>query len=71
MEARLGDHVRTRPRNPGEHRRRGEIVDVRGTADTPLYIVRWSDGHESVCFPDSDVIVEHAHARDDPFPSAA
>jgi hypothetical protein len=47
------------------------IVDVRGAAETPLYIVRWSDGHESVCFADSDVIVDHPHALGDPFRSAA
>jgi hypothetical protein len=47
------------------------IVDVRGTADAPLYVVRWSDGHEGVCFAGSDVTVEPAHRGDDRVRSAA
>jgi hypothetical protein len=61
MKAKVGDHIMIPGRKLGDPLRRGEIVDVRGTADAPMYIVRWSDGHEGVCFPDSDVVVDQAH----------
>jgi hypothetical protein len=61
MKAKVGEHVVIPGRGFGDPLRRGVIVDVRGTVDAPLYIVRWSDGHEGVCFADSDVIVEQAH----------
>jgi hypothetical protein len=64
MKARVGDHVVLQPRQVGDRVRRGRVVDIRGSVDTPLYIVRWPDGHESVYSTDSDVTVEHADDDD-------
>jgi len=42
----------------GEAARTGEIVEVLGAADAqPHYRVRWADGHESVVYPGSDVVL--------------
>jgi len=32
---------------------------VHGEDGAPPYLVRWSDGHQSVFFPSSDAVVEH------------
>jgi hypothetical protein len=70
MKARVGDHVVLQPQRVGDCVRRGTVVEIRGTVDVPLYIVRWPDGHESVCFTDSGVTVEHAHDEDQLQPTA-
>ena len=41
----------------GEAARTGEIVEVLGPADGPHYRVRWADGHESLVYPGSDVVL--------------
>jgi uncharacterized protein DUF1918 len=40
-------------------RRLGEIVEVRGTAGAPPYLVRFPDGRETLVFPGPDCVVEH------------
>jgi hypothetical protein len=50
----------------GEAARTGEIVEVLGPPDSqPHYRVRWADGHESLVYPGSDVVL-----RPPPKPSA-
>jgi hypothetical protein len=40
------------------------ILEVRGEAGEPPYIVRWSDdGHEGLFVPGSDSVVRHAVAN--------
>ena len=48
MIANVGDHMVLRGHESGGHDRRGEIVEVRGVAGAPPYVVRWPDGHESL-----------------------
>ena len=48
MNASIGDHIVLRGHRNGERDRRGEIVEVRGVAGAPPYVVRWPDGHESL-----------------------
>jgi len=45
-------------RRPGDVERHGEIIEVRGQADAPRYLVRWSDGRESVFVPGSEATIQ-------------
>jgi hypothetical protein len=57
MEAQVGDRLIVHGRKVGEATHEGEVVEVlSGVASR--YRVRWSDGHESVLCPGSDVTVE-------------
>jgi hypothetical protein len=42
----------------GEADRTGEIIEVKGTAGTPPYLVRFDDGHQGLVFPGPDAVVE-------------
>ncbi len=44
----------------GEVDHLAEIIEVRGPDGTPPYVVRFSDGHESLVYPGPDAIVEPA-----------
>jgi Domain of unknown function (DUF1918) len=64
---RAGDMVVIEGHKVGEGRRIGEILEVLGDPGHEHYRVRWDDGHESVYYPSSDAIVQHAeHAKGDP-----
>jgi hypothetical protein len=54
MRAQAGDHLVVESRTDHEHRRQGEVIEVRGADGAPPYIVRWEDGHEGLMFPGSD-----------------
>ena len=41
-------------RTDSQHRRQGEVVEVRGDDGAPPYVVRWDDGHEGLMFPGPD-----------------
>ena len=58
MNAAVGDRIRTPGRHVGDRSRYGEVVEVRGSATDPAYVVRWDDGHEGVCFPGAETRVE-------------
>jgi len=59
MQATVGDHLIVHGRIVGQSDRTGEIIDVRGQDGAPPYLVRFSDGHESVIFPGPDCVIEH------------
>jgi hypothetical protein len=60
MRATVGDRIRVPGRHVGDASREGEVTDIRGSADAPLYVVRWDDGHEGVCSPGAETQVsEH------------
>ena len=59
MQATVGDHLIVHGRIVGQSDRTGEIIDVRGADGAPPYLVRFSDGHESVIFPGPDCVIEH------------
>ena len=44
----------------GAVERAGEVIEVRGTGDNPLLVVRYDDGHEAILSPGSDCEVRHA-----------
>lgn len=59
MRAAVGDRITIPGRHVGDGTRSGEVVDIRGTDDAPLYVVRWDDGHEGVCSPGAEARIEH------------
>ncbi|MGH3391535.1 MAG: DUF1918 domain-containing protein [Actinomadura sp.] len=63
MQASVGDKLMVHGHQVGEPDRRAEILEVHGKDGAPPYVVRWSDGHESVFFPSSDAVVEHQPAQ--------
>ena len=59
MQASVGDKLHVHGRKVGDRDQVAEIVEVRGAAGGPPYLVRSPDGHESVVFPGPDAVVEH------------
>jgi uncharacterized protein DUF1918 len=62
MQATAGDRLLVHGKNVGLADRHGEIIEVRGPDGAPPYLVRFSDGHESLVFPGPDCVVEPANA---------
>ena len=60
MQASVGDRVIIHGRVVGAVERAGEVIEVRGTAENPLLVVRYDDGHEAILSPGSDCEVRHA-----------
>ena len=60
MQAKAGDWLVVSAHRVGDVERRGEILEVHGPAGAPPYLVRWSDGHESIVHPGPDARVEPA-----------
>lgn len=64
MEARVGDRLVVRRHRAGAVERHAEVLEVRGKEGAPRYLVRWSDGHESILVPGSETTVEPPPAGD-------
>lgn len=58
MQASVGDQLHIHSRTVGQSDRIGEIVEVRGQNGEPPYLVRFSDGHETLVFPGADCVLE-------------
>jgi len=58
MHATVGDRVCVHSRTVGQAERHGVVVEVRGEPDGPPYLIRWDDGHEALCFPSADSVLE-------------
>ena len=56
----VGHRLCVRGRTVGQSDHRVDIVEVRGAAGGPPYLVRYADGHEAVVFPGPDAVVEPA-----------
>ena len=59
MRANAGDELVVKGHHVGDQDRKAVIIEVHGEKGAPPYLVRWSDGHESVFFPSSDTVVGH------------
>lgn len=59
MEASVGDQLVVRSHHVGEPDREALVLECHGSNGAPPYVVRWSDGHESVFFPSADTLIEH------------
>ena len=60
--ARVGDRIEARGL-PGHPSRRGEIVELLGSAAHLHYRVRWDEKHESIVYPADGVIITSGQAR--------
>ncbi|WP_017571887.1 DUF1918 domain-containing protein [Nocardiopsis halotolerans] len=58
MQASVGDRVLVHGDDVGQAEWRGEIIEVRGPEGGPPYLVRFSDGHESLVCPGPDAVIE-------------
>jgi len=58
MAAKKGDTLRTPSEKIGQPERRGEIIEILGDDEHPMFKVRWADAHETVVVPGPDVTVE-------------
>jgi len=58
MQAKVGDRLCVRGRTVGQTGHWVDIIEVRGAAGGPPYVVRYADGHEAVVFPGADAVVE-------------
>ncbi len=63
MKAAIGDGLTVKGRHQGDGDRQGAIIEIHGADGSPPYLVRWTDGHESLFFPSADtVVVAHQQA---------
>ena len=63
MRATAGDRISLPGRHVGAAGRAGRVTEVRGTDDSPLYVVAWDDGHEGICSPGPETKVHHTAGR--------
>ena len=54
MHATVGDRVRIHGRIVGAAERVGEVIEVRGSEENPLLVVRYDDGHQAILAPGGD-----------------
>ena len=59
MRANVGDRVVTHGRTVGAAERTGEVIEIRGTEEHPLLVVRYEDGHEVILSPGGDTEIRH------------
>lgn len=59
MRASVGDKLHVRGRVVGDRDRVGDIIEVHGGHGEPPYLVRFSDGGQSLVFPGPDCVIEH------------
>jgi hypothetical protein len=60
-QPRVGDVVEITGHRVGDAPRLGEILEVIGRPEYHLR-VRWEDGHESIFYPGSDVVIKPARS---------
>jgi len=63
MQAQVGDELTVIGRHQGDEDRHGTIIRVDGANGAPPYLVRWTDGHDSVFFPAAGSEVQHHAAQ--------
>lgn len=64
MYASVGDRVVVHGRTVGSPERHGIVIEVRGAAGAPPFVVRWDDGHEGLFFPGADSMIELRPSRE-------
>ena len=63
MQASVGDRLHIHGHAVGDPDRMGEIVEVKGQAGGPPYLVRFDDGHTRLVFPGPDAVIEARKGR--------
>ena len=64
MRASVGDRLHVHGAHVGDADRIGEIIEVKGAAGTPPYVVRFQDGHQGLVFPGPDAVIEPGYLQD-------
>lgn len=59
MRAEQGDRIVIHGKTVETPDRHGEIIEVRGPDGQPPYLVRFTEGHETILYPGSDFVIEH------------
>ncbi|MFA9429305.1 DUF1918 domain-containing protein [Egicoccus sp. AB-alg2] len=59
MKAHVGDRLLIQGHHTHRVVREAEILEVHGRDGEPPYLVRWSDGHESIISPGADAEIRH------------
>lgn len=59
MHAQVGDELVIDSSEVGVPPRRGKVLEVRSAGGEEHYLVRWTDGHESIFFPSSTAHAVH------------
>ncbi|WP_194420506.1 DUF1918 domain-containing protein [Microbacterium abyssi] len=59
MRPNVGDRIVTHGRTVGAVERTGEVIEIRGSEEHPLLVVRYDDGHETILSPGSDTVIRH------------
>jgi hypothetical protein len=60
MQASVGDRLHVHSRTVGVPDETSEIIEVRGPAGEPPYLVRHPDGREGLVYPGADATIEHS-----------
>lgn len=69
MRAAVGDWLRLGGgRDAGQPQRTGQIIEIRGTAGEPPYLVRFRDGRTSLVIPGPGAVIAHS-GPDEPVPA--
>jgi hypothetical protein len=63
MQAVVGDRLHIHGHTVGDRERMGEIVEVKGQAGGPPYLVRFDDGRTLLVFPGPDAVIEARKGR--------
>jgi hypothetical protein len=75
MKANIGDRIVLAPVTVDGPLRDGEVLETRGPAGTPPFLIRWNDGHTGLFYPGPGSVLslgtEHPDDDAEPPPSAA
>jgi len=63
MQATIGDRLHVHGNSVGHADKTGEIIEVKGAAGAPPYLVRFDDGHTGLVFPGPDAVVERGRRK--------
>ncbi len=63
MKAAIGDTVRIKGHHLGTADRIGKIIDVQGAKGAPPYLVKFTDGHQTLLYPGPDCHIEPTAPR--------
>ncbi len=62
MQAQVGDRITMAGEHVGQRTREGTILEVRGDAGGPPYVVEWSDGHTGLIHPGPGSVLRCEHS---------
>jgi Domain of unknown function (DUF1918) len=60
-EVRAGDVVEVVGHRVADAPRSGRVLEVHRTSPRPSFRVEWEDGHVSLLYPGSDIVISRSH----------